>query len=63
MLVAAGTDLADHDGLECFSACTTQANENMKGVFNKAGFEVVAERPVVGGLSVFAGYRKAREEV
>lgn len=62
MLVAAGTELADRDGVECFSACTTQANENMKNVLGRAGFNVVAERPVVNSLSVFAGHRKRKEE-
>lgn len=61
-LVAAGTELADQEGLECFSACTTQANENMKGVLGRAGFTVVSERPVVGELSVFAGHRKAKKD-
>lgn len=60
MLVNAGTTLADQDGFECFSACTTQANENMKDIFERAGFDVVAERPVVDDLGVLAGHRKAK---
>ena len=49
--------MADAEGLDTFSACTAQANSNMQGVFRKAAFSVVAQEPVVNGLSVHAGFR------
>ena len=57
-LVAHVTKMADEEGLETFSACTTQANDNMKGVFQRAGFSIVAQEPVTNGLSVHAGYKR-----
>lgn len=62
MLVQYGVDIADGKGLECFSACTTQANQNMKRVFERFGFEVVAREEVVEGRgqAVHAGLRQAR---
>lgn len=56
-LVAQGAKMADDEGLETFSACTTQANANMKSVIQKAGFSIVDQAPVANGLSVHAGLR------
>lgn len=56
-LVAQGTSMADAEGLASFSACSTQANFNMQGVFRKAGFSIVAQEPVANGFSVHAGFR------
>ena len=51
--------------MECFSACTTQANRNMASVLKNAGFEIVASEPVATGMekgmSVHAGYRRPRK--
>lgn len=56
-LVREGTRLAEEQGLECFAACTGTANGNMESVFREARFRVVGSEGVVGGMSVFGGYR------
>ena len=64
MLVGYGVRQADEAGLECFSACTTQANKNMQTILRKAGFQIVTSEPVKHGrgLCVHGGYRKANAE-
>lgn len=60
LLIAEGCKLADTDQLVIFSACTTQANENMSKIWAKNGFNIVDEEAVSGDLGVFAGLRRGK---
>jgi ribosomal protein S18 acetylase RimI-like enzyme len=65
MLVGHGCQAAaeeDGEGIEIFSACAKQANENMSKVWEKYGFEIVDREGVEGGLGVVAGLRRGSKE-
>lgn len=62
MLVQWGTQKAERENVECFSACTNDAKGNVGGILERAGWSLEGWEVMLpeGNLGVFGAWRGCR---